>query len=70
LTTTARSEGGGVEVDSSNMTMTESLRKRIAVARFEGGVEAATCIEDGDEATACSGAGIMDDRWRRHRGSF
>jgi hypothetical protein len=64
------SEGGGVEVDDSNMTMTESLRKKIAVARSEGGVEAAACSEDRDEATTCSGAGIMDDRWRRRRGSF
>jgi hypothetical protein len=59
----ARSEGGGVEVDSASVTMTSSLRKRTAVARSEAEVEAAACSRAGDEATALSGAGIEDGRW-------
>jgi hypothetical protein len=50
-----RSEGGTVEVDSSNMTMTKSLKKRTEAAHSEARVE----------AVACSEAGIEDDRWRR-----
>jgi hypothetical protein len=67
-----RSEEGRVEVNSAlrgrwsrgrwrqHDTMTKSLRKRTVVARSEGGVEVA----------ACSGAGIVDGRWRRWRNSF
>jgi hypothetical protein len=55
LTVAARSEGGRVEVDDGSMTMTKSLRKRMTVARSEGGVEAA----------ACSGGGIVDGRWQQ-----
>jgi hypothetical protein len=54
------SEGGRVEVDSGNMTMTKSLRKRTTVARSEAGVEAAVCSEDG----------IEDGRWWWWRGGF
>jgi hypothetical protein len=61
----ACSEGGGVEVDSSLMTMANCLRKRMAVARFEAGVEAAACSGAGDEATTCFRVGIEDDRWQR-----
>jgi hypothetical protein len=60
----ARSEGGGVEVDSGSVTMSKSLRKRTAVACSEAGVKAATCSEAGDEATTCFRAGIEDGRWR------
>jgi hypothetical protein len=56
----ACSEGGGVEVDSGNMTMTKRLRKRTA----------ATCSGAGDEAAVCSGAEIKDGRWQRRCGSF
>jgi hypothetical protein len=56
----ALSEGGGVEVDSDSVTMTKSLRKRMAAARSDAGVKAA----------ACSGAKIKDSRWRRWRGDF
>jgi hypothetical protein len=32
-------EGCGVKVDSGSMTMTKSLRKRMAAARSEAGIE-------------------------------
>jgi hypothetical protein len=50
----ACSEGGGGEVDGGSMTMTKSLRKRTAMTRSEGGVEAAC---SGGKTTTCSGAG-------------
>jgi hypothetical protein len=70
LMTVVCSEGGGVEVDGSSTTMTKSLRKRMAAAHSEAGVEAVVCSRAGDEAAVCSGAGIEDGRWRRWRGSF
>jgi hypothetical protein len=51
----ARSEGGRVKVDGGSATMTKSLRKRMAAA----------CSEIGVEAAACSGAEIKDDWWQR-----
>jgi hypothetical protein len=48
-TVAACSEGGRVEVDSGNATMTKSLRKRMATARSEAGDEAVTCSGAGDE---------------------
>jgi hypothetical protein len=66
----ACSKGGRVEVDSSSMTMTKSLRKRAAVAHSEAGVEAVACSGAGDEAAACSRAKIEDGRWQRWRGGF
>jgi hypothetical protein len=66
----ARSKGDGVEVDSDRTTMTKSLRKRTTVAHSEAGVEAAACSGARDKATACSGDGIEDGRWRRWCGSF
>jgi hypothetical protein len=60
VATAVCSEGGRVEVDSGNMTMTKSLRKRMTVARSEAGVEAAACSEDG----------IEDGRWWWRRGGF
>jgi hypothetical protein len=59
----ARSEGGGVEVDSGSVTMTSSLRKRTAVAHSGAEVEAAACSRAGDEATALSEVGIEDGSW-------
>jgi hypothetical protein len=44
--------------------MTKSLRKRMAAARSEVGVEAETCSGDGEEVAMCSGARIMDGRWQ------
>jgi hypothetical protein len=38
------------------------LRKRMPMMCFEARVKAATCSEAGDEAMACSGARIEDDR--------
>jgi hypothetical protein len=60
-----RSEGGRVEVDSSNTIMTKSSRKNMAAARSKAGVEAAVCSRAEDEAVVCSGARIEDGRWRR-----
>jgi hypothetical protein len=57
------SEGGGVEVDSGSTSMTKSLRKRMAVACSEAGIEAVACSRARDEAVACFGAGIEDSRW-------
>jgi hypothetical protein len=54
------SKGDGVEVDNGNVTMTKSLRKRMAVA----------CSEAGVKVVACSWAGIEDARWRRQRNGF
>jgi hypothetical protein len=56
-------EGCRVKVDSGSMTMTKSLRKRMAAARSEAGVEAAACSGARDKAAACSRAGIEDGRW-------
>jgi hypothetical protein len=67
-TAVVHSEGGEAEVDGGSATMTKSLRKRTAAARFEAGVEAAACSGAGDEAAACFGARIEDGRWRRHGG--
>jgi hypothetical protein len=39
------------------MTMTKSLRKRMAVACFDARVEAAACSGEGNEVAACSGSG-------------
>jgi hypothetical protein len=39
----AQSEGGEVDVDNSNTTITKSLRKRMVAARFEAEVEVAAC---------------------------
>jgi hypothetical protein len=39
----AQSEGGEVDVDNSNTTITKSLRKRTVAARSEAGVEAMVC---------------------------
>jgi hypothetical protein len=64
------SEGGGVEVDSGNMTMTKRLRKRTAATCSEARVEAAACSGAGDEAAVCSGAENKDSRWQRRCGSF
>jgi hypothetical protein len=66
-----RSEGSGVEVDGGGTLRgrqgqgrwqwrTNGLRKKMAVARSEAGVEAA----------ACSRAGIENDRWRHRHDSF
>jgi hypothetical protein len=74
------SEGDGVEVDSGNVTMTKSFRKRTVVACSEAGVKVAACFgaevkvaacsEAGVKVVACSGAGIEDDRWWRQRSDF
>jgi hypothetical protein len=56
-------EGCGVKVDSGSMTMTKSLRKRMAAARSKAGVEATACSGARDKAAACSRAGIEDGRW-------
>jgi hypothetical protein len=61
----ARSEGGRAEVDNSSTTMTKSLRKRMAAACSEAGVEAAACSGPEDEAAVCSRIGIEDGRWRQ-----
>jgi hypothetical protein len=66
----ARSEGGGVEVDSGSATMSKSLRKRTAAAGSEARVKAATCSEAGDKATTCFRAGMEDGRWRQWRDGF
>jgi hypothetical protein len=63
-TAATRSKGGRVEVDGGSATMTKSLRKRMAAARSEVGVEAETCSGDGEEVATCSGARIMDGRWQ------
>jgi hypothetical protein len=52
------------------MTMTKSLRKRMAMACSEAEVEAAACSRATDEAAACFGARIKDGRWRRQCGGF
>jgi hypothetical protein len=57
----ACSEGGGVEVDGGSVTMTKRLWKRTV---------AAVCSGAGDEAVACSGAGIEDSRWLQRRSTF
>jgi hypothetical protein len=41
----------------------DGLRKRMATALSETGVEAAACIRAGDKTAACSGARIEDGRW-------
>jgi hypothetical protein len=66
----ARSEGGGVEVDSGSVTTTKSLMKRTTVACSEASVEATACSRSGDEVAACSKAGIEDNRWWRRCGGF
>jgi hypothetical protein len=53
----AHPEGGGVEVDGGSAIMTKSLRKRMAMARFEAGVKAVACSVAGDEARCASGLG-------------
>jgi hypothetical protein len=65
-----RSEGGGVEVNSGSVTMTNNLRKRTVVASFEAGVEAAACSGAGDEAAALSRAGIEDGKWQWWHNGF
>jgi hypothetical protein len=57
-----RSEGGRVEVDG--------LRKRMAVAHSEVGVEAAACSGTSDKTAACFGAGIEDSRWQQQHDDF
>jgi hypothetical protein len=64
------SEGGGVKVDGGSVTMTKSLRKRMAVTRSEVGVKAVACSGAGDEVVVCSGVGIEDERWWRWHGGF
>jgi hypothetical protein len=66
----ARSEGGGVEVDSGSMTMTKSLRKRSAAACSEVRVEVAACSGPGDKAPTFSRAEIKDCRLWRQCGGF
>jgi hypothetical protein len=58
----ACSARGGVEVDD--------LRKRMAAACSEAGVEATACSGAGNEAAACSRVGIEDGRWWRWRDGF
>jgi hypothetical protein len=53
----AHPEGGGVKVDGGSTIMTKSLRKRMAMARFEAGVKAVVCSVAGDEARCASGLG-------------
>jgi hypothetical protein len=65
-----RSEGGGVEVDGGGVTMTKSLRKRMAAARSKARVNTAACSGARVEAAACSRVGIKDDGWRQWCGSF
>jgi hypothetical protein len=65
-----RSKGSRVEVDDGSATMTKSLRKRTAAAHSEAVVEVAVFSGTGDEAMACSGAGIEDDKWWRRHGGF
>jgi hypothetical protein len=65
-----RSEGGGVEVNGGSVTMTKSLRKRMAAARSETGVEEVACSGARDEAVAFSRAEIENGRWRRWCGGF
>jgi hypothetical protein len=59
-TVALRSEGGEVRVDD--------LRKRMTGS--EAGVKAAVCSGTGDEAVACSGAGIKDGRWQQQHVCF
>jgi hypothetical protein len=66
----ARTEGGGVKVNSSSVTMTKSLRKRMVVAHSEAGVKAAMCSGAGDKVVACSRVEIMDGRWRQWHDGF
>jgi hypothetical protein len=66
----AHSEGGGVEVDGGGVTMTKRLRNRMTVARSEAWVEVAACYWVGDEAVACSEAGIEDNRWQQWCDNF
>jgi hypothetical protein len=81
-----RSEGGEVDgggtlrgrrghgriwrCDNDQERRTDGLRKWMAVAHFKAGVEAAMCFRVGDEATACSVAGIKDGRCRRWHDDF
>jgi hypothetical protein len=65
-----RSEGGGVEVDGGSVTMTKSLRKRMAAARSKARVNTAACFRARVEAVVCSRVGIKDGRWRQRCGSF